>query len=84
LIAAGENRGPLKIYELKRSVKPLPVNTDDVSVIVRYKDRKTQKREMNYGASFLSQPGRFVIVDSNVAAIEVTNSSGARRTINFQ
>ena len=84
LIAASQNRGPLKVYRLKRSVKTLLLNRDDVSLVIKYKNGKTQKREVNYGSSFLSQSARFTILDSNVAAIEVTNGSGVKRIINSQ
>jgi len=84
LIAAGQNRGPLKMYRLKRSVKTLLLNRDDVSLMIKYKNGKTQKRELNYGSSFLSQSARFTIIDNNVAAIEVTNGSGVKRIINYQ
>jgi hypothetical protein len=66
LIAAGQNRGPLKMYRLKRSVKTLLLNRDDVSLMIKYKNGKTQKRELNYGSSFLSQSARFTIIDNNV------------------
>jgi len=52
--------------------------------VIKYKNGKTQKREVNYGSSFLSQSARFTILDSNVAAIEVTNGSGVKRIINSQ
>ena len=84
LIVASQNRGRLKMYTLKRSVKTLLLNRDDVSLLIKYKNGKTQKREVNYGSSFLSQSARFTIVDSGVVAIEVTNGSGVKRIINSQ
>ncbi len=84
LIVAGQNRGPVKVYKLKRAIKTLLLNNDDVSLVVKYKDGQTQKREINYGLSFLSQSARFAVIDSNITAIEVRNSSGAKRIINSQ
>ena len=84
LIVASQNRGRLKMYTLKRPVKTLLLNRDDVSLLIKYKNGKTQKREVNYGSSFLSQSARFTIVDSGVVAIEVTNGSGVKRIINSQ
>jgi hypothetical protein len=84
LIAAGQNRGPLKIYRLKRSGKTFSLHSDDVSLVVKYKNGKTQKREINYGSSFLSQSARFTTIDSNMTSIEVSNTAGVKRIINFQ
>lgn len=82
-IAAGQNRGPLKIYTLNKSVKCFSLNKDDVSVIVHYKNGVTQKREIEYGSSFLSQSGRFVLINNTIASIEIKNGSGIVRRINF-
>ena len=84
LIAAGQNRGPLKIYRLKRSGKTFSLDSDDVSLVVKYKNGKTQKREINYGSSFLSQSARCTVIDSNMTSIEVSNSAGVKRIINSQ
>ena len=84
LIAAGQNRGPLKIYRLKRSGKTFSLDSDDVSLVVKYKNGKTQKREINYGSSFLSQSARCTVIDNNMKSIEVSNSAGVKRIINSQ
>jgi hypothetical protein len=81
LIAASQNKGPLKVFELNKSCSFLPLNADDVSAIVKYKDGRRQKRETGYGNSFLSQSGRFITVDHTIASIEITNSRGKTRTV---
>jgi len=81
LIAASQNKGPLKVFQLKKACITLSLNADDVSALVKYKNGKRQKREAGYGNSFLSQSARFIIVDNNVASIEITNSQGKTRTI---
>jgi hypothetical protein len=80
-LAAAQNRGPLKIYGMKKQVHCIPVNPLDVRAIVKYHNGKTQLREFNYGASFLSQSGRFIMLDSTVASVEVIDSKGGKRAL---
>ena len=81
LIAASQNKGPLKVFQLNKNCSFLPLLADDVSAIIIYKDGKHQKRETGYGNSFLSQSGRFITVDSTISSIEITNSKGKTRKV---
>ncbi len=83
LVAASQNKGPLKIFELKRNVKIIQLNPLDESAILYYKNGNKQKREINYGSSFLSQSGRFLAVDRNVTSVEIKNNKGEIRKINL-
>ncbi len=84
LLAAGQNKGPLKIFELKKSDSILRFLPDDISATVKYRNGKVQKREINYGASFLSQSARFIIVNKNMVSIEVVDNKGRKRIIDFK
>jgi hypothetical protein len=81
LIAAGENRGPLKVFELKRKFDLIPILQDDMSALVTYKNGTTGKMEFYYGSSFLSQSGRFIKADENIKSVVISNSRGEKRTI---
>jgi hypothetical protein len=81
LIAASQNKGPLKIFALNRGYYFLPVNSDDVVAVITYKDGKHQRREVGYGSSFLSQSSRFITVDGFMASIEITDSKGKKRSV---
>ena len=81
LVAASENKGLLKVFELNKSCSSIPLRSDDVYAVVLYKDGRRQRRETGYGNSFLSQSGRFITVDSTVSFVEVTNSSGTTRKV---
>ena len=83
LLAAAQNRGPLKIYALKKPMHCIPVNYNDVRVALKYKNGKTQLREINYGSSFLSQSARFVMLDENVVDAEIIDKDNKRRDITF-
>ncbi len=81
LLAAGQNRGPLKIFKLKKTVKVVRVQPSDVSAVIKYKNGKTRKQEIYYGSSFLSQSGRFLNLDENVSAVEITDNKGNKRNL---
>ncbi|HLA58254.1 MAG TPA: VCBS repeat-containing protein, partial [Puia sp.] len=81
LIAASQNKGPLKVFQLNKSCRFLPLLSDDVSAVIVYKDGRHQKRETGYGNSFLSQSGRFITIDSTISSIEITNSKGKTRKV---
>ncbi len=84
LMIASQNRGPLKIFTFKKSVKCIPLLAGDVNALIKYKNGKTRKEEIYYGASFLSQSGRFLNVDETIANIEVANSKGISRNLLLQ
>lgn len=84
LVAASQNKGPLKVFELKRNIKFIPLNPLDESAILYYRSGKKQKREINYGSSFLSQSGRFLTIDDNVVTVEIKNNKGETRKVSLQ
>src|SRR4029077_14041399 len=71
LIAASQNKGPLKVFQLNKNCSFLPLNSDDVSATIVYKDGRYQKREAGYGSSFLSQSGRFITIDNSISSVEI-------------
>jgi hypothetical protein len=84
LVAASQNRGPLKLFNHKNpNQRLIPLQPLDVSALVIYKNGKKQKREANYGSSFLSQSSRFLNVDNNVASVEIKDTKGNMRKINL-
>ncbi len=84
LLAAGQNRGPLKIFELKKDIRTIRLEPSDVSVMIKYKNGMKRKQEIYYGSSFLSESGRFLNLDKNVESVEVLNSSGNNRKETIQ
>jgi hypothetical protein len=81
LLACSQNKGPLKILALKRSVHCVPLQPDDVSALIRYRNGVTRKEEFSYGSSFLSQSGRFLNLEGPVVSLEITNGSGGKRKV---
>ncbi len=81
MLAASQNNGPLKIFELKRKVNNIKLQPDDKSAIITYKNGTTQKQEFYYGSSFLSQSGRFITLSKDVKSVQVTNEKGQTRNL---
>jgi hypothetical protein len=83
LEAATQNRGPLKVFELKRTNKMIPVLPSDVSAILQYKNGRIRKQEFYYGSSFLSQSARFLTLDENLKSVVIMNNKGNSRQVNI-
>jgi len=84
LLAASQNKNALKVFELKRNVNCIPLQQADMSAVLKYKNGTAIKQEVYYGSSFLSQSGRFIMVDANVASVTITNSQGVERILNIK
>jgi len=84
LLAASQNRGPLKLFEHKNSAEKLiPLQATDRSVYIRLVNGKQRKEELYFGNSFLSQSGSFLEVNKNIKSIEIKNLKGKTRSISF-
>jgi hypothetical protein len=81
LLAATQNKGALKVFELKKDLKKIDLEPFEETVVITYKNGKKQKREIGYGSSFLSQSSRFLTVDSTMKEITIKNNLGNVRTI---
>jgi hypothetical protein len=68
---------------MKKATRTLSLLPDEVSALIHFKNGKAQKVETGYGSSFLSQSGRFLNIDGNVASVEVVNSKGKKRVVSF-
>ncbi len=83
LMAASQNKGPLKLFQCRRESKTYPLQPFDVSVLLHYRNGKKQRQEIGYGTSFLSQSARFVSINPDVSSIEITEGKGAARVVKF-
>jgi hypothetical protein len=81
LVAASQNRGPLKLYESNKRSMQIPVDRDEIRAILHFKDGGLQQTELYNGSSFLSQSGRFLTVGKKVSSVEIFNRSGTSRKI---
>lgn len=81
LLAASQNRGPLKVFKMKANVHCIPLLAGDVSATIQYKNGQTRKQECYFGNSFLSQSARFINAESNVVSVTIINTKGQTRKI---
>jgi hypothetical protein len=84
LVVASQYRGPLTIFELKKSMKIIEWQPDDTYAEIRFKNGTRQKQEYYRGSSYLSQSSAFLSVGDNVAGVAVTNDKNQTRVINFE
>jgi hypothetical protein len=81
LLAASQNRGPLKVYTSKLLNTNLSILPTDVSAVIEYKNGSKRKEEFYFGQSFLSQSSRFIVKNENIKTITVTDVKGNKRII---
>jgi len=82
LLAAGQNRGPLKLFACRSPLSGIRLQPSDVSAVIHDKNGGSRKVEFYYGESFLSQSARFIEKSGQVRSIEITDGHGTRRAIN--
>ncbi|WP_460679301.1 VCBS repeat-containing protein [Mucilaginibacter koreensis] len=83
LLAATQNRDAMKLYRLKRQVKTYPLQPADAFAVINYKNGTKQRQEFYLGASFLSQSARFITLSSQMASVQIVNTKGQSRSVNF-
>lgn len=81
LLAGSQNRGPLKVFKSKQNGRTFAVTPADVSATLYFADGRKQKQELYFGASFLSQSGRFIAVGKDVKGLEIKDVRGNTRRI---
>ncbi len=81
LMAASQNRGPLKLFGLRVVSQTIPIANNEVAAIIEYKNGTKRKEEFYYGQSFLSQSGRFVLKNDHIKTITVIDMKGNKRVI---
>jgi hypothetical protein len=81
VLAAVQNRGPLKLFALNKTVKLLPVSNGDAVALITYKNGKVQRQEFYYGSSFLSQSSRYLQLGNDVSSVELIDFKGYKKKV---
>jgi hypothetical protein len=84
LIAASQNKGPLKLFSLRQKKQFLKLNTDAITGVIHYNNGSSQKEEFHFGSGFLSQSSRFCMLDSSMVNVVITNAKGEERTVDVK
>jgi hypothetical protein len=81
MLAASQNKGALKMLQLRTNDSCLRFLQQEVSAVIKYKNGLQQKREMNGGVSFLSQSAPFMLLNKNISSVEIINYKGVKREV---
>ena len=83
LMAASQNRGPLKMFGMRLASATTPIFTNETNAIIEYKNGVKRKEEFYYGQSFLSQSGRFILNNNNIKSISIIDNTGTKRVLQY-
>jgi hypothetical protein len=81
LIAASQNRGPLKLFRCNAEGNFVPLHAGDRYAVVHYNNGSSRREEIYYGSSFLSQSSRILYLSAAVQSVDIFDSKGAKRTV---
>jgi hypothetical protein len=81
LVASGQNRGKLGLFERKNPGQTLEAEPGDCAAIVHLQDGRSYREEIPYGSSYLSHSGRRLWLPENVASVEMIRYNGDKREI---
>jgi hypothetical protein len=81
LIAASQNRGPLKIFALRKNSNFISLSPDDDIAEMTYKNGNSRRQEFYYGSSFLSQSARFFKPGDSITSLVIYSNDGKTRKI---
>jgi hypothetical protein len=81
LVAASQNKGPLKIFTLKRQGRWIPIASNEVSANIEYTNGQKARSEFYYGSSFMSQSTRGVYKNDLIKSITIIDQKGNKRVV---
>jgi hypothetical protein len=84
VFVVGVNSDSIRVFtQHNDSRKKVNLETYDQYAVIKEKGGKTYRQEFYYGNTYLSQSERSLIVPGNIQSVEIFNSKGSKRTINF-
>ncbi len=79
----GNNSGAVKTYTVQQNRKQFKVEREDIYALITRKNGTLFKHEFYYGSTYLSQSSRQFLLPDDVSSMEIFNSKGKSRKINF-
>lgn len=76
-----QNRDSLRFHRTQLSVKSIPLSITETTALLKLKNGKIRREEMNYGSSFLSQSAHQLFLPAYVESAEIVDSKGNRRKV---
>ncbi|WP_257574691.1 VCBS repeat-containing protein [Hydrobacter penzbergensis] len=81
-IAAAQNASWLKCFQSRhQNNKIVPLLPDDAFAMIALKNGRRRKEEFGFGSSFLSQSGRFIMLNPSIQSVEIVNNKKQKRVI---
>jgi enediyne biosynthesis protein E4 len=83
-LLASQNQDQLKVFQSKQQndtiIKAMP---NELYAMLTLKNGQRRKVEFGYGSSFLSQSSRFIVVNRNIALVEMVDAKKQQRIFKF-
>lgn len=81
-IAAAQNASWLRFFQSRnKETKIITLQLDDAFAMVALKNGQTRKEEFGFGSSFLSQSGRFMLLNPAIRSVDIINNKKQKRII---
>lgn len=81
LVAASQNKGALKVFELKKKGAWVSFASNEVSAILEYNNGQKTKTEIYNGSSFMSQSTRGIYKTDVIKSITIMDNNGNKRIV---
>lgn len=76
-----QNKNILRVFDYHFPVKVVPLQTNETTALIKFKNGKTRREEIGFGSSFLSQSAHNLVVSSDVQSVEIIKINGTKRII---
>lgn len=80
-VAASQNRGPLKIFQLDRKVKTVACLNNETRAVEEFEGGKTKQIQLTPQTSFMSQSSGFITAPEGLSKVTFITNTGARRPV---
>jgi hypothetical protein len=78
ILAASQNKGPLKVFRQKKPSYTIRLQPNDQSAVFYLRNGQKRREEFYYGNSFISQSSRFISAGDVYQKVEIMNDKGSR------
>ena len=83
IVVVGVNSDSIRIFSQSRIEKKIEIEPYDQFALIKEKNGKTYRHEFYYGGTYISQSERMLKLPATAQSVEIFNSKGSKRTINF-
>lgn len=76
-----QNKSILKVFDYHFPVKVVPLQANETTALIKFKNGKTRREEIGFGSSFLSQSAHNLVISSDVQSVEIIDIYQKKRII---